>query len=194
MGGAGNTGGLLFRTNSACRRATRLPASGRPSEESHSGGVRVEVRRNPRTPRRFRLELSHVGRRAERFPPSHRSITAAVCWEEWWWGGGRRRGEGGVNLMCPGTKAIGGGGGRGWGGGKDACSGGCNHSGGGAEGTRRPVCLVAGGEGGGRLIFGVIAHLPVSNQRTNGSICMTGFARRRNRVSAPIKDPAGAPS
>lgn len=60
-----------------------------------------------------------------------------------------RRGEGGVNLMCPGTKAIGGGGGRGWGGGKDACSGGCNHSSGGAEGTRRPVCLVAGGEVGG---------------------------------------------
>lgn len=79
------------------------------------------------------------------------------------------------------------------GGSKDACSGGCNHSGGGAGGTRRPrVSCCRRGRGG--LIFGVIAHLPVSNERTNGSICMTGFATRRNRVSAAIKEPAGAPS
>lgn len=98
-----------------------------------------------------------------------------------------------VNLMCPGTKVI-------------------EEAGGGvaekmlvlavvitAVGEQRahdgPVCLVAGGGGWrGCLIFGVIAHLPASNKRTNGSICMTGFATRRNRVSAPIKDPAGAPS
>lgn len=31
--------------------------------------------------RRSAFELFHVGRQAERFPPSHRSITATVCWE-----------------------------------------------------------------------------------------------------------------